>query len=264
MQIEKNVSLPKARNQRKRSGQARNRKKGGEHVLRSLAVVTLALIVGCSQPISTREKSTGAGALLGGATGALIGAAVGNPAAGAAIGAGLGGVSGALVGDKLQQRDTEITQQEGQIQQQQQEIAQNRQLLEELKRQGLDAEETSRGVVVNLPDVLFQFGQAGLTGEARSRVADISDILNNQARDRRVSIEGHTDSVGGEAANQRLSERRAGSVASELEGNGVARSRITTKGYGERYPVAPNASPDGGDNPQGRSKNRRVEVVIEN
>ena len=264
MQIEKNVSLPKARSERKPSGRAKDRKKGGERVLWGLGVIALVLIVGCSQPLSTREKSTGAGALIGGAAGALIGAAVGNPGAGAAIGAGLGGVTGAVVGDKLQQRDTEITQQEGEIQQQQQEIAQNRQLLEELKRQGLEAEETSRGVVVNLPDVLFQFGQAGLTGEARSRVADISDVLNNQARSRRVSIEGHTDSVGSEAANQGLSERRASSVASELEAGGVARSRITTKGDGERYPVAPNSNQDGGDNPSGRSKNRRVEVVIEN
>ena len=125
-----------------------------------VVIVALTVFVsGCAQPLSTREKSTGVGALLGGATGAIVGAAVGNPAAGAAIGAGLGGVTGALVGDKLQQRDTEITQQEGEIQQQQQEIARNRQLLEELNRQGLDAEETSRGVVVNLPDVLFQFGQ---------------------------------------------------------------------------------------------------------
>jgi outer membrane protein OmpA-like peptidoglycan-associated protein len=264
MMIEGNAGLPRAGSERKQSGRAKNQKKRGEHALRSLGIIALVLIVGCSQPLSTREKSTGAGALLGGATGAIIGAAIGNPAAGAAIGAAVGAGGGALVGDQLQRRDTEITQQEGQIQQQNQEIAQNRQLLEELKRQGLEAEETSRGVVVNLPDVLFQFGQAGLTGEARSRVADISGILNNQARGRRVSIEGHTDSVGSEAANQRLSERRAGGVASVLEGNGVARNRITTKGYGERYPVAPNSNPDGGDNQRGRSKNRRVEVVIEN
>ena len=233
-------------------------------VLRGLGIVALALIVGCSQPLSTREKSTGAGALLGGATGAIIGAAVGNPGAGAAIGGALGAGTGALVGDKLQQRDTEIAEQEGQIQQQQQEIARNRQLLEELKRQGLNAEETSRGVVVNLPDVLFQFGQSNLTSEARGRVADIADILNNQARGRRVSVEGHTDSVGSEAANQRLSERRAGSVANELEVSGVSRSRLTAKGYGERYPVAPNSNSDGSDNPSGRAKNRRVEVIIEN
>lgn len=233
-------------------------------VLRSLAVVALALIVGCSQPLTTREKSTVGGGLIGGAAGSILGAAVGNPGAGAAIGTALGAGTGALVGDKLQQRDTEIAEQEGQIEAQRQEIARNRQLLEELQRQGLSAEETSRGVVVNLPDVLFQFGQSSLTPEAHGRVADIADVLNNQARDRRVSVEGHTDSIGSEATNQSLSERRAGSVAGELEVNGVSRNRLTAKGYGERYPVAPNSTPDGSDNPGGRAKNRRVEVVIEN
>ena len=233
-------------------------------VLRVLALVAVVLLVGCSQPLTTRQKSTGAGALLGGATGAIIGAAVGKPAAGAAIGTALGAGTGAMVGDRMQQRDTEIAQQQGQIQRQSQELARNRQLLEELKRQGLEAEETSRGVVVNLPDVLFQFGQASLTPQARNRVADISTILKTQAQGRRVSVEGHTDSVGSEETNQRLSEQRAASVVDALTVNGVARSRVSVKGYGERYPVAPNSNPDGSDNPSGRAKNRRVEVVIEN
>ena len=228
-----------------------------------LALV-LVLLVGCSQPLTTRQKSTGVGALLGGATGAVIGAAVGRPAAGAAIGGALGAGTGALVGDRMQQRDTEIAQQEGQIQRQSQELARNRQLLEELKRQGLEAEETTRGVVVNLPDVLFQFGQASLTPQARDRVTDISTILNTQARGRRISVEGHTDAIGSEDANQRLSEHRATSVTDALADNGVSRSRVSVKGYGERYPVAPNTNPDGSDNPSGRAKNRRVEVVIEN
>lgn len=264
MTIEGHAGPLRAGSEQHRSGPAKNQEKRAERFLRSLGIIALVLIVGCSQPLSTREKSTGVGTLLGGATGAIIGAAVGSPAAGAAIGAAVGAGGGALVGDQLQKRDTEIAEQEGQIQRQQQEIARNRKLLEELKRQGLEAEETSRGVVVNLPDVLFQFGKAGLTGDARGRVADISGILNNQARGRRVSVEGHTDSVGSEAANQRLSERRAGAVAAELEESGVAENRIVTKGYGERYPVAPNSKPDGSDNQRGRSKNRRVEVVIEN
>ena len=229
----------------------------------SLALV-LVLLIGCSQPLTTRQKSTGVGALLGGATGAVIGAAVGRPAAGAAIGGALGAGTGALVGDRMQQRDTEMAQQEEQIQRQSQELARNRQLLEELKRQGLEAEETTRGVVVNLPDVLFQFGQASLTPQARDRVTDISTILNTQARGRRISVEGHTDAIGSEDANQRLSEHRATSVTDALADNGVSRSRVSVKGYGERYPVAPNTNPDGSDNPSGRAKNRRVEVVIEN
>jgi len=224
----------------------------------------LFLLVSCSQPLSQREKGALVGGGLGGAAGAIIGAAVGNPGAGAAIGTALGAGGGALVGDQLQKRDQTLDQQQQQITEQQQEIARNRQLLEELRKQNLEARETERGVVVNLPDVLFEFGKADLTGDARAKVGDISGVLNNQAQGRRVAVEGHTDSIGSEATNQRLSERRAQGVASALEGSGVSSQRITTKGYGKRYPVAPNENPDGSDNPSGRAKNRRVEVVIEN
>ena len=234
-------------------------------VMRGIAFFAiLALVASCSEPLSTREKSTLVGGGLGAATGAIIGAAVGNPGAGAAIGGALGAGTGALVGDQFQKRDNELAESQKQIGEQQQELARNRQLLEELKKQNLEARETDRGVVVNLPDVLFQFGKANLTGDARSKIHTISDVLNNQAQGRRVAVEGHTDSVGSEASNQRLSERRAESVAIALEDNGVSPRRITTKGFGERYPVAPNTYNDGTDNPAGRAKNRRVEVIIEN
>lgn len=229
-----------------------------------LLMFVLVFVVGCSQPLSTREKATLGGAGLGAATGAIIGAAVGNPGAGAAIGGALGGVTGAVAGDRFQKRDTELAANQQQIERQRQEIARNRQLLEELKRRNIEARETERGVVVNLPDVLFEFGRSDLTGDAQGRVQGIADVLNNQAQGRRVSIEGHTDAIGSEEANQLLSERRAASVAGALTTSGVDQARVTTTGYGERYPVAPNTNPDGSDNSAGRSKNRRVEVVIEN
>lgn len=76
----------------------------------------------------------------------------------------------------------------------------------------------------------------------------MADILNNgQTRDRRIAVEGHTDAIGSEAFNQRLSERRAETVASALQNAGVSRSRISSRGFGERYPVASN--PNGTDNP---------------
>lgn len=229
-----------------------------------LLMFMLVFVVGCSQPLSTREKATLGGAGLGAATGAIIGAAVGNPGAGAAIGGALGGVTGAVAGDRFQKRDTELAANQQQIERQRQEIARNRQLLEELTRRNLEARETERGVVVNLPDVLFEFGRSDLTGDAQGRVQGIADVLNNQAQGRRVSIEGHTDAIGSEEANQLLSERRAASVAGALTTSGVDQARVTTTGYGERYPVAPNTNPDGSDNSAGRAKNRRVEVVIEN
>jgi outer membrane protein OmpA-like peptidoglycan-associated protein len=224
----------------------------------------LALVAGCSQPLSTREKGVLAGGGIGAATGAIIGSAVGNPGAGAAIGGALGGAAGGLVGDQLQKRDQVATEQQRGIEQQRQELARNRELLEKLKRQNLEARETERGVVVNLPDVLFEFGRAELTSEARVKARDIADVLNDRAKDRRLAVEGHTDSIGSAAFNQGLSERRAENVVIALENSGVTSGRITAQGYGKRYPVAPNTNPDGTDNPAGRAKNRRVEVVIQN
>lgn len=230
--------------------------------VRSATLVAFA--AGCAQPLSTREKGILAGGGLGAATGAIIGAGVGNPGAGAAIGGALGGIGGGLVGDQLQQRDLTLEQQQRAIDQQRQELARNRELLEDLRRQNLEASETDRGVVVNLPDVLFEFGEVHLTPAAQAKTRDMARIFNTQARNRRLSVEGHTDSIGSEAFNQSLSQRRADNVASALVMAGVDSQRITSKGFGERYPIAPNTEQDGRDNPQGRQKNRRVEVVVEN
>lgn len=229
-----------------------------------LLLLSSALVTSCTQPLSTRERGALAGGGLGAATGAIIGATTGNPAAGAAIGGAMGAAAGGLVGDQLQQREAVAAQQQQVIEQQRQELARNRELLAELQRQNLEARETERGVVVNLPDVLFDFGKADLTSSARTKVRGIAEVLNAQARDRRVAVEGHTDSIGSEAFNQRLSARRAQTVASALASAGVERERLATRGLGKRYPLAPNTNADGTDNPSGRAKNRRVEVIIEN
>lgn len=172
-----------------------------------MALLTFGIVAaGCSQPLTTREKGALGGAGLGAAAGAIIGHAVGSPGAGAAIGGALGGVTGAVAGDRLQKRDTEMVATQARIERQRAEIARNRQLLDELRQRNLEARETERGVVVNLPDVLFEFGRSTLTGGAAGRVQDIADVLNTQAAERRVSVEGHTDAIGGEDANQRLSE----------------------------------------------------------
>lgn len=227
-----------------------------------LAGVTL--LASCSQPLGTREKGALIGGGLGAATGAIIGSAVGAPGPGAAIGGALGSAGGGFVGDQLQQREQVAEGLQRALDEQRQELARNRELLEELQRQNLDARETERGVVVNFPDVLFAFARADLAPSAQEKVHDIAGVLNDRARDRRISIEGHTDSVGSDSFNQQLSARRAESVTLALVDSGVSRDRITTQGFGERYPVAPNANPDGTDDPTGRAKNRRVEVVIQN
>jgi outer membrane protein OmpA-like peptidoglycan-associated protein len=217
-------------------------------------------------PFGLSKSAAGAltGALLGAASGAIIGSAKGDAGPGAAIGAGIGAVSGYLVGRQIDTRDQALTAQEQLLEQQRQEIARNRALLEELQRRHLAARETERGVVVHLPDVLFEFNSARLTPEARSTVFYIADVLNRQAAGRHISVEGHADAIGSESYNQALSQSRAEAVVRELRNAGVDPSRVVARGYGEKYPVAPNTHADGSDNPAGRAKNRRVEVVIEN
>jgi outer membrane protein OmpA-like peptidoglycan-associated protein len=217
-------------------------------------------------PFGVSKSTAGAiaGALIGAGSGAIIGSHKGEAGPGAAIGAGFGAVSGYLIGRQIEGRDQALNAQEQLIEQQRQEIARNRALLEELKRRNLDARETDRGVVVNLPDVLFEFNSARLTPEAQSKTAHIAATLKNQARDRNVAVEGHADAIGSESYNLTLSQNRAEAVARELSYEGAREARLTARGYGEKYPVAPNMNPDGSDNPAGRVKNRRVEVVIEN
>jgi outer membrane protein OmpA-like peptidoglycan-associated protein len=224
------------------------------------AVLASALLLGgcASGGVSKREGGALGGGAIGAGAGALIGHATGNTAAGAAIGGALGALGGAVVGDQIQAGDQKLDAR-------QQEIARNRELIEELKRRNLEVKETNRGVVVNLPDVLFDFNRSNLTGDARAKVRDIADILDRpNVTNRQVSIEGHTDSIGSDQYNDRLSQRRADAVASALGSDGVNASRLHTKGFGKKYPIAPNKNSDGSDNPDGRAKNRRVEVIIEN
>ena len=122
------------------------------------------------------------------------------------------------------------------------------------------ARETSRGVMVNLPSVNFEFDSADLSREGRNRVDQIASIVRRDAPNRRITVEGHAsrESAAAEEYNQRLSERRAGVVASELERSGVDSRNITSRGLGTRSPIASN------DTEAGRQQNRRVEVIIEN
>ena len=217
-------------------------------------------------PFGMSKSTAGAiaGAVLGAGSGAIVGSHKGKAGRGALIGGGLGALGGYMAGRQIEGQDTALDQQDSVLENQRQEIARNRQLIEELKRKRLDARETERGVVVNLPDVLFQYKKANLTVDAQDKVAYIANVLKKRGSNRRVAIEGHADSIGSDSFNQALSQKRAQSVAKELAYNGVDDSRLTARGYGEKYPVAPNTNANGSDNPSGRAKNRRVEVVIEN
>ena len=222
------------------------------------AVVGLA---GCAGgELTTREKGAGIGALGGAAAGGIIGAAVGHPGAGAAIGGALGLGAGALIGDQLQGQENKQKEQQKAIDQQRAEIAKNQALIEELKKRNIEARETSRGVMVNLPSVNFQFDSAELTPDGRDRVNQIASIVKRDAPGRRITVEGHAsrERAANETYNQQLSERRANTVANSLERNGVDSRQISTRGLGTRSPMATNDTEDG------RRQNRRVEVIIEN
>jgi len=121
----------------------------------------------------------------------------------------------------------------------------------------LQARQTDRGMLVTLGDVLFEFGRAEIKPNAQQSIAKLAHYLN-QHPDRRILIEGFTDSVGSDSANLVLSQRRSQAVADALRAQGVDPTRISTRGYGEQYPVASNSSTSD------RAMNRRVEVYISN
>jgi outer membrane protein OmpA-like peptidoglycan-associated protein len=101
----------------------------------------------------------------------------------------------------------------------------------------------------------FDFDKATLRPSGKEKLDEALKTLN-QYPDMKISVEGHTDSVGSDAYNQRLSERRAATVVSYLESKGIASSRLTSRGFGESKPIADNKTAEG------RAENRRVELIV--
>jgi outer membrane protein OmpA-like peptidoglycan-associated protein len=126
-----------------------------------------------------------------------------------------------------------------------------------LRRQldNLQLRQTESGVVVTLGDVLFETGQANLKDDAHTSLVEVVDLLQSEPN-KKIRIEGHTDSVGNAETNLTLSEMRADLVLEALVSLGVDASRITSVGMGEDFPIASN------DDEDGRSKNRRVDVIL--
>jgi outer membrane protein OmpA-like peptidoglycan-associated protein len=126
----------------------------------------------------------------------------------------------------------------------------------------LDAQVSGGDTVITLPDhVLFDFDRHELRPEATPTLDRMAEAVDYFAP-APVRVAGHTDARGSTDHNQALSERRARSVLDHLVGAGVDTDRLTAEGHGETHPVAPNQHPDGSDDPDGRARNRRVEVVI--
>ena len=124
-----------------------------------------------------------------------------------------------------------------------------------LQMQSLTAREESRGSVMTLGEAVFAPGRSQLQEEAIANLDNVIAFVNRDTT-RKVRIEGHTDASGSNNANQVLSQQRAEAVMAALAARGVDAARMTAIGRGEDVPVAPN------DTPEGRAKNRRVEIVL--
>lgn len=198
-----------------------------------LIVIISLVLTGCKSANNTTKGGV-IGAAAGGVLGGIIGHKSGNTATGAIIGAAVGGASGALIGRHMDKQ------------------------AEELQRdlKGAKVERVGEGILITFDSgLLFALNSAELNATTKASLANLSKTLNKY-EDTNILIEGHTDSSGGEDYNMELSRKRAGSVEYFLAYNGVASSRLVTKGYGETQPVASNGSENG------RRSNRRVEVAI--
>ncbi len=127
---------------------------------------------------------------------------------------------------------------------------------------GLDVKETPTEIRIEMAaDVLFDFDKAEIRPDAEPALARAAEILRRRAR-WPATVEGHTDAKGSAEYNQRLSERRAEAVTRWLQERGRVKNRLEAKGWGAARPVVPNTKPDGSDDPEGRQRNRRVEIVV--
>lgn len=157
----------------------------------------------------------------------------------------------------IQAREREAQRRAMQAQEAQQLAEQERQRAMSLEQElaELKAKPTPRGMVVTLGDVLFDTGKSTLKPGAYPTIQRVAEALKSEP-DRRVTIEGHTDSVGSDEMNQVLSQRRAEAVQTALLERGVSTQQITALGKGEGFPIASN------DDAGGRQQNRRVELIF--
>ena len=200
-------------------------------------VAAIALLAACETPQGEFSR-TQTGALTGAGVGALIGATTARPrdrVGSAAVGAAAGALGGGIIGQILDRQAAELRRDLG---------------------PETDVRNTGQEIVVTMPqDILFATDSAVLRPDLRSDLRIIAANLQRNP-DSTIRVVGHTDSTGALAYNQRLSERRADSVAAVLIENGVPGRRIVTVGMGPNDPVASNATA------AGRAQNRRVEIVI--
>lgn len=208
-----------------------------------ISAFSLALAIGATTIFSSCEsvknmsntaKGAGIGTAAGAGIGALIGSKAGNTAVGAIIGGALGGTAGALIGKKMDKQAKEI----------------------EAAIPGAEVIPAGEGIIVKFDSgLLFDFNKSTLSATAKQNIDNLAASLNKYP-DTDILVVGHTDAIGTDAVNDRISLERANAVVSYAISKGVAGSRLRASGKGKTEPIASN------DTEAGRSQNRRVEIVI--
>ncbi|MDH3600810.1 MAG: OmpA family protein [Candidatus Tectomicrobia bacterium] len=210
-------------------------------MLRLIMALTLILVLVMTSGCATTGdgdktlKGGAIGTVAGAALGAALGAAAGDPAKGAWIGAAVGAAAGTTTGVTLDAQE------------------------EKLRQLGIETKRLSdRQLLVQLTgnDLRFDFDKATIRPGDQARLQQVARVLRDYP-EHRLIVAGHTDSIGSDAYNDELSQRRAQSVSTFLIHAGVPpASFVGLRGYGETQPIAPNTTPDG------RAQNRRVELTI--
>lgn len=199
----------------------------------TLLIFSVTLLTACKS-WNKSQKGAVIGTAGGAAAGAVIGKTAGNTALGAIIGAAVGGATGAIIGHQMDKQ------------------------AEEIQKDIPDAkvDRVEEGIVIEFNnEILFGFDQSNLSSNAQDNLDKLVTILKKYD-ETNIEIQGHTDNKGTEKYNQSLSVRRASSVSSYLNGNGIAGSRLDTKGFGETSPKYTNSTS------ASQAQNRRVEFLI--
>jgi len=202
----------------------------------AVAVVVMVFVL-ASVNCATWSK-TAKGAVIGGAGGAVlggvIGRAAGNTLLGAILGAAVGGAAGAYIGNYMDKQAAEI----------------------QRDLEGAEVQRIGEAIKITFDSgILFDVDKAALRSVSEANLVKLAKILNKYP-DTNILIEGHTDDTGTDAYNMTLSKDRAQAVAAELATDEVSSSRFSIAGYGEAQPIVTN------DSPEGRQKNRRVDIAV--
>ncbi|GAA0853525.1 OmpA family protein [Aliiglaciecola litoralis] len=195
--------------------------------------VSFLIVSGCASNASNTQKGAGIGAVIG----AIAGKGTGdNDKSRYVWGAALGALAGGAIGAYMDKQEEEFR--------------------KELSNSGVEVYREGDTIRLSIPgNITFATGKANIVTDFYPVLNDVAKVLNRYEKTK-LSIEGHTDSVGDADYNQTLSTQRANSVAAYLESTGTASARLQTLGFGESQPVASN------DTAQGRQQNRRVELRV--